>query len=141
MKVVELIEAWGHGNVTSRNRATFEVTKEDFLTLRGDCIVAINADKGAANLSSEFKQLARQENAKIIVTLEAGGKTETVRGLGSPGLSFTHPTDLVARKSTFTSDRTIMISSYRAANDFSKDFIQLLKNPEQKVIVTLTVEV
>jgi hypothetical protein len=43
MRIFEKIEAWGHPNVSANNRTTFEVTKEDHLTRRGDCIIAINA--------------------------------------------------------------------------------------------------
>lgn len=141
MRVIELIEAWGHWNVTAENRATFEVTKEEHLTKRGDCIVAVNATKGAADLSDEFKRIATKEGAKITVILEVGAWKEVVRGWGSPLLTFAHPTDLVARKSRFICDRTLMINSDKAAKDFQRELVELLKNPDQKAMVTLAAEV
>ncbi len=141
MKIVERIEAWGHNNITAKNMATLEITKEDYLTLRGDCIVGINSNKGAFDLSEDFKEFARQEKTRITITLEVGMLKEVIKGFGSPNLTFMHPTDLVARKSSFTCSRTLMINSNRAAKDFSKDFILLLKNPYQKIIVTLEAEI
>ena len=141
MKIIERFEAWGHENITSKNKTTLEVTKESHLTLRGDCIVAINAGKGAIDLSEDFKELARREKTRITLTLDVGIFQEIIKGFGSPNLTFTHPTDLVARKSTFTCSRTLMINSNRGAKDFLKDFVQLLKNPDQKIVVTIEAEI
>lgn len=141
MRVVETIEAWGHPNVTGRNRTTFEVTREDYLTRRGDCIVAVNASKGAKDLSEEFRKAARREDAKITVIIQAGGYREVAVGRGDPGLTFSHPTDLVARKSCFISDRTLMVGADKAAKDFSRELIREAQNPSQKVVTTLIVEV
>jgi len=140
MKIVEQIEAWGHENVTARNKTTAEITKDAHLTLRGDCIVAVNATKGAIDLSNKFRELTRKEETRITMLLETGGLQEIIKGFGSPCLTLTHPNDLVARKSTFTCSRTLMIKSDRAARDFSKDFVKLLKNPNQKITVTLVAE-
>jgi hypothetical protein len=108
--------------------------------LRGDCIVAVNATKGAADLSDEFKELTRKEGTRIVMILDVEGLREAIKGFGSSSLTFTHPSDLVARKSIFTCSRTLMIGSDRAARDFSKDFVKLLKNSSQKITVTLVAE-
>jgi len=122
------------------NKKTFEVTKETHLTPRGDCIVAVSATKGAANLSSEFKKIASRQNARIIVTLEVEGKTETVKARGHPALSFTHPTDLVVRKSDYVCNRTLAIRADKAARDFSRSLVEKLRSPRQKVLITLIAE-
>lgn len=135
-----MIEAWGHPNVTAKNSATFEVTKEEYLTRRGDCIVAINATKGAADLSEEFRRIAAGEYSKIMVILEVGAWREVISGWGNPLLTFTHPTDLVARKSNFICNRTLMIKSDKAAKDFRRELVKLLRNPKQKAEITLIAE-
>ena len=141
MRVVEEVEAWGHPNVTGRNSRTFEVTKEKNLTRRGDCIIAVNASKGAIDLSEAFKKLARRKDAKITVTLVADGLEEIAVGWGGPELTFTHTEDLVARKSGFTCSRTLMVGADKAAIDFSRSLIQRLKSPQQRVKITLVVEI
>ena len=140
MKASETIIAHGHENVTSRNKTTLEITKENHLTKRGDCIVAIGANKGAIDLSPRFKKLAQNEKAKIVITIEAEGQVEVVTAYGSPQLSFTHPTDMVVRKSDYICHRTLAIRADKAAKDLSRRLVEKLQNPRQKVKVTLTVD-
>ena len=65
LKIREEILAWGHENITARNRSTFEITKKSSLTRKGDCIIATKASKGAADLSYNFKRFAKRREAKI----------------------------------------------------------------------------
>ena len=140
MRVSEAIRAQGHSNVTARNRTTFEITKEAHLTTRGDCIIAVNADKGARDLSDMFKQAATREDAEITVIIEAGDHVETIIGRGSPQLTLSHPSDLVIRRSGYISDRTLVIWADKAAINFPRNLVKALKNPTQKVNVTLIAE-
>lgn len=132
--------ARGHENVLSTHKTTFEVTKEATLTKLGDCIVAVESTKAAADLPLEFKEAARKEGARITVTVEANELKETIRAKGSPKLQFTHQTDLVVRKSDYVCGRTLAIRADKAANDFSRELIEKLKDPNQEVKVTLAVE-
>jgi hypothetical protein len=140
MRVVEALEAWGHPNVIGENRKTFEVTKEKTLTRRGDCIIAVNASKGAADLSEDFKKLARRDDAKITVIVRVGDVEETAVGWGSPKLTYSHKEALVARKSRFTCSRTLMIRSDKASTDFSRHLIRRLQDPRLKATITLIAE-
>lgn len=139
MQVTEVIVARGHENVLSTNRTTFEITKEAHLTRKGDCVIAVSADKSVADLSKDFKQNLRIENAKLKIVFEADRFTETINARGDPSLALTHLTDIVVRKSSYVSDRTLGIRADKAACDFSRKLIEKLKNPEQKVKITLTV--
>ena len=141
MRVVEEVEAWGHPNISGRNGKTFEVTKEKSLTRRGDCVIAINASKGAVDLSDEFKKVARREGAKITVIVKVEGLEEVAVGWGSPKLTFTHREDLVARKSSFTCSRTLMIRSDKASTDFSRRLIHRLTDPLRKAVITIVAEI
>ena len=141
MKGFEKIVGWGHQNITARNKSTFEITKESSLTKKGDCIIAVNASKGASELNLDFKQLAKQKDAKISVTIEVDGLIETAIGLGGPVLTFIHPSDLVARMSDFYCGRTLMIKSNKAAIDFSTEFITKIQSPNQKILITLITEI
>jgi len=67
-KRIEIIDALGHELIRSTHRTTFEVTKDRTLTARGDCIIAVGADKGAADLSEDFKKLT-DPNQKVRITL------------------------------------------------------------------------
>jgi hypothetical protein len=140
MRVVETLEAWGHPNVIGENRKTFEVTTEKTLTRRGDCIIAVNASKAPADLSEDFKKLARRDDAKITVIVRAGDVEETAVGWGSPKLTYAHEEAFVARKSRFTCSRTLMILSDKASTDFSRRLIRRLQNPQLKVTITIIAE-
>jgi uncharacterized protein len=141
MKPVTVVfSARGHENVIATHKTTFEVTKEETLSKRGDCIVAVEATKAAVDLPAEFKEAARKEGAQITVTIQAGELKETVKANGSPHLQFTHPTDLVVRKSGYVCSRTLAIEADKAAIDFSRELIEKLKDHNQKVKVTLIVE-
>ena len=140
MKAIERLTAHGHVNVRSTNKTTFEITKEEHLTPRGDCIIAIGATKGAADLSQKFKQIASKPNANIEIRIEVDGETETVKAKGHPALTFSHLTDLVVRKSDYTCGRTLAIRADKAACDFSRKFVEKLRNPQRKAKVTLIAE-
>ncbi|MFC1486738.1 DUF371 domain-containing protein [Thermoproteota archaeon] len=138
--VTVVFYARGNKNIQSTHKTTSEVTKETTLTKQGDCIVAVEATKAVIDLPTEFKEAARKNGAKITITIEAGKLKEIVIAKGSPKLQFTHPTDLVVRKSDFVCSRTLAIGANKAAVDFSRDLVEKLKDPNQKVKVTLTVE-
>jgi hypothetical protein len=139
MKVIEKIRAYGHENVRATHETTFEITEEKSLTERGDCIIAVGATKGAKDLDQKFREAAKKKAAQIVITVEAGGVKEVVKARGTPRLLLTHPTDLVVRKSDYVCGRTVAIAADKAASDFSRDLVEKLKNPRQKVTMTLTV--
>jgi hypothetical protein len=123
------------------HKTTLEFTKDTHLTKRGDCIVTVAADKALADLNSDFKEKLRKPHAKLTITIEADGIAEQVNAEGSPQLILTHPTDMVVRKSDYVCSRTLAVHADKATCDLSRDLIEKLKNPEQKVKITLTVRV
>jgi len=138
MRATEIIHAHGHENVLSTNKTTFEITKETHLTKRGDCVIAVGSDKGANDLSLRFKKIAQSESARIEISIEVDSEVEVINAYGSRHLSFTHPTDLVIRKSDYVCGRTLAIRADKAAKDFSRTFVEKLRNPKQRVKITLT---
>jgi len=141
MEITETILAFGHTNIQATHKSTLEITKEAKLSKRGDCIIAVSANKSMTDLSSEFKENLRKENAKITILIEAEDTVEAVNALGSSRLILTHPTDMVVRKSNYICNRTLAIQADKAACDLSRDLVKRLRNPKQKVKVKLTVRV
>ena len=134
------IFAHGHENIQATHETTFEITKETTLTKRGDCIIAVKAMKGAADLPLEFKEAARKKGAQITITIEAGELREIVRTMGSPQLLLTHPTDLVVRKTDYVCGRTLAIRADKAASDFSRKLVEKIQDSSQRIRITLAVE-
>jgi len=141
LKEVEEVIAFGHNLIRSTHKTTFEITKDSHLTERGDCIIAVKANRAAKDLSEKFKETARKPNARIIVIIEVAGEREIIRAFGDPNLTFTHPTDMVIRKSNYICGRTIAVKADKAACDFPRSLIKSLKNPRQKVKITLIAKV
>ena len=141
MEVTEIILGYGHENIQATHKTTFEITKEAQLSRRGDCIIAVSANKTMTDFSSEFKENLHKEKAKIMILIEAGDAAEVVNAFGSPRLILTHPTDMVVRKSNYICNRTLAIQADKAACDLSRKLAEKLRNPRQKVKITLTVRV
>ena len=135
-----IIVAHGHENIVATHKTTFEITKEATITKRGDCIITVEATIAAIDLPFEFKQAARRDGAHITIKIEAGNLKEVVQAKGSPKLTFTHPTDLVVRKSNYVCDRTLAIGADKAASDFSRKLVEKMRDPNQEMKVTLTLE-
>lgn len=140
MKIMEVIDAFGHDNILSTHEMTFEITKESHLSKRGDCIIAVKATKGATDLSPKFKETARKETAKITITIEADDVKEVINAKGNPYLMFSHPTDLVIRKSDYVCGRTLAVKADKAACDLSRQLVKKLKNPDQRIRITLSAD-
>lgn len=124
--MIEEIQAHGHHNVQARHKTTLEITKEDYLTKKGDCIIAINADKGMSGLSEEFKKKLKN-GAKIKITISCEGIEDTLEAEGSPNLTLDHKTDIVIRKSEYICPRTLAIKANKSASDLRRDLINKIK--------------
>jgi hypothetical protein len=138
---VEELLAQGHPNILGTHRMTFEITKDHELSRRGDCVIAVAATKGPRDMSAEFKRACMQESARITIRLEASGIFEVIQGAGSPNLSFAHPKEMVGRKSSYASDRTVMIRANKAACDLDRLLMEALRSPQTKLTVRVSVEI
>ncbi len=130
----EIIRAKGHESVTARHRTTIEFTREKHLTPRGDCIVAVGADRGLQEFSEEFKNLLRDDDAILEIIIECGGISETVRAKGHHNLTLTHPTDMVVRKSDFVCGRTLAVKADKASIDLDRELVERLKHGSEAII-------
>ena len=140
MQVSEIVRASGHPKIRATHATTLEITKEVQLTDRGNCIVAVDASKGAKDLSPEFHNLVKNDSTIIKLTLKAGNLSETLTGRGDPRLTLDHPTDLVARKSTYVCSRTIMLGADKSSSDLSRDIVGAIRDPHTEITVILQAE-
>jgi hypothetical protein len=141
LQISEKLYAKGHPNIAATHQTTLEITKDTWLTKRGDCVIAVNASKGLSELSASFKASCRNSQARITARFQVGKIVDIVEGEGSEMLPLNHAREMVARKSSHISDRTLMIQADRAACDIGRDLINALKSPETVVEVLLTVSV
>jgi len=137
--VTERLLAWGHPNIHATHRTTLEFTKEKDLTPRGDCIVAVRAERGPLEMNGAFREAVKEEGVKIELVLEVEGFREVVSGFGSPDITLSHPTDFVVRKSRYICPRTLMIKADKAACDLPRPMIGVLRHPYTPCKITITV--
>ncbi|MGZ4911376.1 MAG: DUF371 domain-containing protein, partial [Halobacteriota archaeon] len=86
----------------------------------------------------DVKRALRSNTAKMRLTIQAGHMSESITGFGSAALTMSDTDDMVVRKSTFTSGRTLMISADKAARDLDRSFIEKLKTSEDVIIIIET---
>jgi hypothetical protein len=140
-ELTETIFGYGHENISATHKSTLEFTRDTRLSKNGDCIVAVATDKALADLSTEFRENLRKPNAEFTVIIEAGGVSAQVKAHGSPQLVLTHPTEAVIRKSDYVSDRTLAVRADKAAADLPRELAEKLRNPRERVKITLKVRV
>lgn len=141
MRVVEIIYARGHPNILATHKSTLEITKENYLTKRGDCVIGINADKSVSDLNPVLKKIIKMPQSKITLILESEGIKDEIHGSGDPRLTLSNPLSMVIRKSGYISDRTLMIYSDKAAIDIRRDLINVLRDVKSLLKVTIIAEV
>ncbi len=135
--ICEEVHAYGHENVLSGHKMTFEVTKDDHLTKKGDCIIGVNADKSVAGFSEKFKETLKHANSFVKIFIICAQFREEINARGSENLILTNEEDIVVRKSKFTDDRTIAIMADKAAVDLNKEMIKTLAKGKEKTAIIL----
>ena len=137
MKVLDIVYAYGHKNISCMHRTTIEITKDDHLTENGDCILAVGASKGCFNLNNELKNQIWKKN-KIKVTLRVGSIEDSFFGFGSEKLKLVDESDIVFRKSDYICERTALINCNKASNQIDRKIITALHNPQTQVELIFT---
>jgi hypothetical protein len=138
--IEEQILAFGHPNIQATHPTTLMITKDVDVSKKGDCIVALSADKSVADLSVQFKEALRKPDAKVTVTIQADESRIEITAFGSSKLCLCHPTDVVIRKSDYVCTRTLAVSADKSSIDLPRQLVEKLQNPKQTVKITLTVE-
>ena len=127
-----------HENVTSKHKSTFEITTDETLTIKGDCIIGVNSKITLNDFPEELKKAIKTDDKKIELLLETTNFSDKITGFGSSELTLNHPTDMVCRKSDFTCSRTLMINSDKAAKDLDENLINELKKGSKLKITIKT---
>jgi|Deesub1362A_J573_1020465.scaffolds.fasta_scaffold00190_54 hypothetical protein len=135
---MEIIIAYGHPNIRAIHTTTLEITRDEHLTPRGDCIIGIKADKGLADLKEETRiHLKNGKQFEVIFHLPDYDIEERVIGYGHNALSLTHSSDIVIRKSRYICNRTMLIQADKAAIDLKREFVYLLQDSKTEMIVKI----
>jgi len=130
----EVVRFRGHPNVRATHTTTFEITKEDYLTPRGDCIIGVSADKSLADFNDTFKKLVASDRSTLVIVIAVEGVGhDIVVARGSPNLTYSDETRIIVRKSAYTSPNTAGIRASKAAADLNKNLINGLREGKEGI--------
>ncbi|MCS7106802.1 MAG: DUF371 domain-containing protein [Acidilobaceae archaeon] len=136
-KVLEF-RARGHHNVRATHKTTLEITKEEDLTPRGDCIIGVGAEISPAEIPEEVKRLMARDDALLVALFCAREVCDAVVGRGSSRLELSDTKKMVFRKSSYVGPETVMIGADKAARDLKRELTSLMSQGEE-LRVTLIV--
>jgi hypothetical protein len=139
IKKKEIILAHGHKNILATHKTTIEITKDKELSKKGNCIIAVGANKAISELSEDFKNKLRSKNSKLTIQIEVNGLNDELTAKGFHRLILTNTRDVVIRKSSYICDRTLAIKSNKAASELSRELVMKLRNPKHPVKIILTI--
>jgi hypothetical protein len=128
------ITAYGHPNILGTHSTTIEVTTEDDLTKRGDCIIGVRASHSLSDMRDLLFPL-KGSHIKVVFTVDT--EREEVTGFIHPSLEFTDTKALILRKSSFLCPRTLLIQADKAAVDLNRQLIEKMKTPHQEMVIDI----
>jgi uncharacterized protein len=138
--VQDEVTFYGHPNVQSLHGKTVEITKEDHLTLRGDCIIGVRASKGCANLNESIKRRLRSNDSVVTMEIAIGSECYLMNGRGDERLTLQNRHDIVVRKTSFVCPRTMSVRCDSASSDVPRKIVKMLQDSQVRGIFTITVE-
>ncbi|MEM1687863.1 MAG: DUF371 domain-containing protein [Nanopusillaceae archaeon] len=126
--------ARGHRLISAKHRSTLEVTKENYLTDRGDCIIGMSSNFSASEFPEWLKEYLKNEN-KVIIEIECENLKDRIIAKGSKNLTFKDDKSFVIRKSNYIDNRTVAINADKAAKDIDRRIIEQLKLEKEIKII------
>ena len=138
MTIKDIIYAYGHHNILCTHDSTIELTKDKTLTRKGNCILGVNASKACFDLNPELKELIKK-GKKVKITIKIENLIENFYGYGHKDLKLLDTKDIVFRKSTYTCNRTVLISCTKSSSDLNRELIEKIKGSKEKFIIILEV--
>jgi len=138
--IIEKISAFGHENILCTHKTTIELTKDNYVSVKGNCILGIKASKSCNDLNSNLKKIIRSGNVKVKVTISIGKITDSFFGFGNKDLTLLNKNDIVFRLSEYICDRTVLIKCTKSSKDLNRNLVSKLKSPNTKFYLTFEKE-
>lgn len=150
-------KCYGHENIIAKHKTTFEFTKDEELSLNGDCIIGVRSNFSLPSLKSFIKSLG--SNKKITITIEtldynksgynnkkSNGEImkkqkndekfiEKINCEINP--DFNSDREMVIRKGDFISERTFAIRADKGACEVNARVVNFLKDGNAVIVVCL----
>jgi len=124
------LTASGSPSILGLHDATLEITRDPAVTERGDCIIGVSAQFDPAALGALLNY--RKLHVRLCCGEHGDDFTCGVNGQFVPG----H--EIVFRKSSFLSERTLGVRASKSAAQLDRGLIQALRQPGSVLEVTIT---
>ena len=134
MTMYEEIRFYGHKNVRALHRNTLEITKDEHISVRGDCIIGVRADKACMDIDDRLKDMLRR-SAKLMIRIIVGNSEWCIGCRGDPRLILTDERSMVIRRSDYVCPRTLAVRCDAAASDMPRDMVDMLKQGSQGLMI------
>jgi uncharacterized protein len=131
---------YGHPNVRSLHAKTIEITKDEHLTPRGDCIIGVRANKACEDLDEALKHRLKSNSAVVRIEIMVGDESFIITGMGDHRLSMLNPHDIVIRRTNFACPRTMSVLCNKASSEVPRKIVETLQDQNTKGIFRITVE-
>jgi hypothetical protein len=131
---------YGHPNIRSLHAKTIEITKDEHLSPRGDCIIGVKANKACADLDESFKHRLKSNLSVIKIEIMVGDESFIISGRGDERLSMLNSNDIVIRKTNFVCPRTMSVLCDKASSDVPRKLVRILQDQQTKGIFRITLE-
>ena len=138
--VQDEVTFYGHPNIRSLHAKTIEITKDEHLTPRGDCIIGVKADKACADLDESFKHRLKSNSSVVRMEIMVGEESFLISGMGDERLSMLNAHDIVIRKTNYVCPRTMSVLCDKASSDMPRKLVKMLQDQETKGIFRITLE-
>ena len=131
-------KAYGHPNITAKHKTTLEFTKDKNLSLRGDCIIGVNADFSLIQLKKFIKSL-KNNKIEIIIGLKDKVNNKIIKEeiIAEINPEFNSDREMVIRKSDFRDERTFGVRADKGAWELRREFAEILKNSSQEISIEI----
>ena len=136
--VYDEIEFYGHPYILATHQKTIEITKDDYLTPEGNCIIGIKANKACLNLNPMLQKLIKKDNTPIKIEIIVGVDKFQINGFGNKNLTLLHQHDIVIRTSNFVCSRTALVKCDKASIHIPREIISKLQFPHTKGILRIS---
>ncbi|HEX6253277.1 MAG TPA: DUF371 domain-containing protein [Nitrososphaera sp.] len=138
--VQDEVTFYGHPNIRSLHAKTIEITKDEHLTPKGDCIIGVKANKACADLDESFKHRLKSNSSVVRIEIMIGDESFLILGMGDERLSMLNAHDIVIRKTNFVCPRTMSVLCDKASSDLPRKLVSMLQDQETKGIFRITLE-
>jgi len=138
--VQDEVTFYGHPNVRSLHSKSIELTKDGYLTPKGDCIIGIKANKACTDLEESIRRGLKSNSVIVKIEVIVEDESFIIKGRGDDRLTMLNPHDIVIRRTNFVCPRTMSVMCDKASSDMPRELVRLLQHQEQKGIFRITIE-